>query len=111
MRSATKEERESVDRYIKSIAHKTGIMYMTGDVDYKEDFGIDDIDFFGEHPKADTSNVNRIRINGKVYLAADSVLEIIDKWKYDDTWCVREDIWNERMDAIKGEVLALKGER
>lgn len=41
----------------------------------------------------------------------DRVLDIINKWKYDDTWCEREDIWNERMDAIKGGVLALKGEQ
>ena len=79
MRPATKEERESVDRYIKSIAHRTGIVYMPDGVDYKEDFEIDDIDFFREHPKADMSKVDRIRINGKTYLAADKILEIISE--------------------------------
>ncbi len=40
---------------------------------------IDEIDFTAEHPKADMSKVDRAIINGKVYLAADRVLEIIDK--------------------------------
>lgn len=66
--------REKCDFYKK----RTGIMYTTGDVDYEEDFGIDDIDFFREHPKADMSNVDRIIINKKVYLSADRVFEIID---------------------------------
>lgn len=76
MRPATKEERESVDNYIKLIANKTGIVYTAGDVDYKEDINID---FFRERPKADMSNVNRVRINKKVYLSADKVLEILDE--------------------------------
>lgn len=38
----------------------------------------DEIDFTTEHPKADMSGVDRIRVNGKVYLAADRVLEILD---------------------------------
>lgn len=79
MRPATKEERESVDRYIKSISHKTGIVCAAGNVDYEEDFEIDDIDFVAEHPKADMSKVNRIIVNGKVYLSVDKVLELIDE--------------------------------
>lgn len=39
----------------------------------------DDIGFIAKHPEADMSNVNRIIINGKVYLAADKILEIIHK--------------------------------
>ena len=42
----------------------------------------DDIDFIAKHPEANMSNEtdeNRIRFNGKVYLAADKVLEIIYK--------------------------------
>lgn len=74
MRSATKEERESVDRYIKSISHKTGIEFAAGDDDYEEDF-----DFIAEHPKADMSKVNTIRVNGKEYVSIDYVLEIIDQ--------------------------------
>lgn len=36
-----------------------------------------DFDFIAEHPKADMSKVDVIRVNGKEYLAADKVLEII----------------------------------
>ena len=78
MRPATKEERESVDRYIKSISHKTGLVYAAGDIDYEKDFEIDEIDFIAEHPKADMSNVNKIRINGKVYLAVEDVMRIVE---------------------------------
>ena len=35
----------------------------------------DEIDFIAEHPKADMSEVNTIRVNGKVYLAADKIME------------------------------------
>ena len=38
-----------------------------------------DFDFTAEHPKADMSKVDVIRVNGKEYLAADNVLEIIKK--------------------------------
>lgn len=39
---------------------------------------IDEIYFTAEHRKADMSKVNRIIVNGKVYLAADELLENID---------------------------------
>lgn len=38
----------------------------------------EDFDFIAEHPKADMSKVDVIRVNDKEYLAADKVLEIID---------------------------------
>lgn len=60
-------------------------MYDTGDVDYKEDFTADDIDFCREHPKADMTN-NRIIINGKVYLAADKIMEIMTEAENHDQY-------------------------
>lgn len=56
-------------------------MSVANGVDYKVGFELDDLDFYVKHPKADMSNVYKIRINGKVYLAADEVLEITDKNK------------------------------
>lgn len=41
-----------------------------------------DFDFTADHPKMDMSNVNRIRVNDKVFLAADKVLDMIDGWLY-----------------------------
>lgn len=37
------------------------------------------------------------------------VSEIIDKHKYSPRWNIREEIWNEKLDAIKDAVMALKG--
>lgn len=39
---------------------------------------MDDLGFVAEHPKKDMSDVNRIRVNGKLFVAIDRVLEIID---------------------------------
>lgn len=108
MRSATKEERESVDCYIKSISHKTGLMSVANGVDYKVDFKLDDLDFYVKHPKSDMSNVYKIRINGKVYLAADRVLEIIDTAQTYKMYPGQEDKYIDKR-VMREAVLALKG--
>ena len=109
MRSVTKEERESVDRYITSILHKTGLMYVTDGVDYKVDFELNDLDFYVENPKADMSNVYKIRVNGKVYLAADRVLEIIDTAQTYKMYPGQEDTYIDKR-VLREAVEALRGE-
>ena len=44
------------------------------------------------------------------FVRRDSVLEIIDSYKYSLCWSTSEKLWNENMDKIKAEVLELKGE-
>lgn len=77
---------------------------------------MDEIDFVAEHPKKDMSKVNRIIVNGKVYLAADKVLEIIDIETSDPSSGEDGDEpmshaagWMACGFLIKDKVLALKG--
>lgn len=70
---------------------------------------IDEIDFIAEHREADMSNVNRIIINGKVYLAADKVLEIPDEVSHESS---RGGVyWNsaQTVKVLRRRIMALKG--
>ncbi|MBR0090207.1 MAG: hypothetical protein IJP92_00695 [Lachnospiraceae bacterium] len=78
---------------------------------------IEEIDFTAEHPKADMSNVNMIRVNDKEYVAIDNVLNIIDgiKLTASDTDDVDRDTyihslgWNDALDEMVRRAQALKG--
>lgn len=43
------------------------------------------------------------------FVRTDTVLEIIDSYKYSLCWSISEKLWNENLDKIKAEVLELKG--
>lgn len=74
----------------------------------------EEIDFNAEHPKADMSGVDRIIVNGKVYLAANKVSEIIDAKIRDsvsNTEYIEESetpIYKALME-LRAEFIALKG--
>lgn len=72
---------------------------------------IDEIDFVEEHKKADLSKINVVRVNGKVYLAADKVLEIIDGLvKKEIMGSIDNEIgYDEAIDDFREAVEALKG--
>ncbi len=72
---------------------------------------IDEIDFVEEHKKADLSEINVVRVNGKVYLAADKVLEIIDGLaKKEIMGSIDNEVgYDEAIDDFREAVEALKG--
>ena len=71
---------------------------------------IDESDFIAEHPKADMSKVNMIRVNGKEYMSIDRVLKIIEgyveSWVYPDGGA---DYVIEDVEGLIDEIEALKG--
>lgn len=62
---------------------------------------VDKIDYAVE-----ISGVDRITVNGKVYLAADTILEIIDA-EMDEVNCIEPKYWL-RLNKMRGKVLDLK---
>lgn len=77
---------------------------------------MDDLGFVAEHPKADMSKVDVIRVNGKEYLAADKVLEIVEGEasdpdpEKDNEGCMYSEGWVECGITIAEMIRALKGD-
>lgn len=66
---------------------------------------MEDFDFTAEHPKADMSKVDVIRVNGKEYLAADKVMAIIEDVRRDANYGYMFDMVKEirrRIEELKG---------
>lgn len=76
MRDATPEEREAVDKYIKSISKPTGVNVF----DFYEDEEQEQIDFV--QPKKKIPCTIKVQADGE-YIPKQAVLENIDQW-YED---------------------------